>query len=251
MQKIVFITGATSGIGKACANVFAKAGYAIIITGRRVDRLQKLKLELEESFSVKCLAIAFDVQNKEAVNQAIENIPEEWKAIQILINNAGLAVGRDNFEQAQMDDWEVMINTNIKGLLYVSKALLPLLIANKDAHIINIGSTAAKEVYLNGNVYCATKAAVDSISKAQRIDLLNHGIKVTVIHPGAVETEFSIVRFKGDTSKANAVYEGYKALSALDVADVIFYTASLPKHVCINEMVLTCTAQANSFYIHK
>jgi 3-hydroxy acid dehydrogenase/malonic semialdehyde reductase len=191
------------------------------------------------------------VRNKEAVFNAIQGLPDEWKNIDVLINNAGLALGRDFFDEANLDDWETMIGTNLNGLLYVSKAVLPYMISNKKGHIINIGSTAGKEVYEKGNAYCASKFAVDAISQAMRIDLLRHKIKVTSINPGAAETEFSQVRFKGNGQQAAKVYEGYKPLSAEDVAEVIYYCASLPSHVCINDLTLTSLAQANSFYLHK
>lgn len=251
MSKIVFITGATSGFGKACAELFASNNCSLILNGRRKDRLDELKHELEIRFKVNVLTLAFDVQNKKAVTDSISQLPTGWQKIDILINNAGLALGRDFFDEADMDDWDTMLNTNVKGLLYVSRAVLPFMIQQKKGHIINIGSTAAKEVYEKGNVYCASKAAVDSISKAMRVDLLRHQIKVTAIHPGAAETEFSLVRFKGDPEKAAAVYDGYKALSAKDVAEIIYYTTTLPPHVCINDLVLTCTAQASSYYTYK
>jgi 3-hydroxy acid dehydrogenase / malonic semialdehyde reductase len=251
MQKTVMITGATAGFGKACAQEFAANGYNVIITGRRTERLQELKQELENKFSGKVYSLSFDVQKKEEVMTAVTQLPEQWQHIDVLVNNAGLALGRDFFDEANIDDWETMINTNVKGLLYVSRAVLPFMIQRNKGHIINIGSTAAKEVYEKGNVYCASKAAVDSLTKAMRIDLLQHKIRVTAIHPGAAETEFSLVRFKGDTEKAGAVYAGYQALSAQDVASVVYYTTTLPAHVCINDLVLTCTAQASSFYTHK
>jgi len=252
MNKIAFITGATSGIGKACAEKFAAAGYAIIATGRRADRLIALADELKARYQTEILTACFDVQNKEEVNTAIEKIPSEWKKnIEVLINNAGLALGRDSFENADMQDWETMMNTNVTGLLYVSRAILPYLIEQKKGHIINIGSVAGKEVYENGNVYCASKYAVDAITKSMRIDLLKHNIKVTGIHPGAVETEFSLVRFKGDESKAASAYIGYKPLSSTDVAETIFYTATLPAHICINDLVITCTQQASAYYFNK
>lgn len=251
MSKIVFITGATSGFGKACAQLFAANGYQLILNGRRSERLEELKQELQQQFNSNVHLLVFDVQNKEQVFTSINSLPKEWQNIDVLINNAGLALGRDYFNEADMDDWETMINTNVKGLLYVSRAVLPFMINNKKGHIINIGSTAAKETYEKGNIYCASKAAVDSISKAMRIDLLQHQIKVTAIHPGAAETEFGITRFKGDEQKAASVYEGYKALTPNDVAAVVYYTTTLPAHVCINDLVLTCTAQANSFYTYK
>jgi 3-hydroxy acid dehydrogenase/malonic semialdehyde reductase len=251
MEKIIMITGATSGFGKAIAEKFASNGWNCIITGRRKDRLFEVAKELRNKFKVNVLPLVFDVQVKEDVFKNINELSAEWKNIHVLINNAGLALGRDSFDNANLEDWETMIDTNVKGLLYVSKAVLPSMIENKKGHIINIGSTAAKEVYPNGNVYCATKTAVDAISKAQRIDLLPHKIKVTAIHPGAVDTEFSLVRFKGDESKAKAVYDGYEPLHAEDIAAVCYYCATLPQHVCINDLVITCTAQANSLFTFK
>jgi len=251
MKKIVLITGATSGIGKACAVKFASAKFDIILTGRRNERLNELKTELEKQHGISVLALCFDVQDKKAVNAALKNLPEQWQKIDILINNAGLALGRDSFEDADMDDWETMLNTNVHGLLYVSKAVLPFMLAQKKGHIINMGSVAGKEVYEKGNVYCASKYAVDAITKSMRIDLLKNNIKVTGIHPGAVETEFSIVRFKGEESKAKSAYDGYKPLTAEDIADTIFYCVSLPDHVCINDLVITCTQQAGTYYFHK
>lgn len=251
MNNIILITGATSGFGKAIAEKFAANKWNCIITGRRKERLQQLADELSSRHAVKVLPLVFDVQQREKVFQEIENLPQEWKAIDVLVNNAGLALGRDTFDKALLDDWETMIDTNVKGLLFMSKAVLPLMIARNKGHIINIGSTAGKEVYMNGNVYCATKHAVDAISKAQRMDLLPHKIKVTAIHPGAAETEFSIVRFKGDEQKANAVYEGFEPLHAEDIAAICYYCATLPPHVCINDLVVTCTSQANSFYTYK
>lgn len=247
MKKIVFITGATSGFGEACAHKFAQNNYDLILNGRRVERLEVLKQKLEEQYKVSCYLLPFDVQNQQAVFDSINSLPERWKQIDVLINNAGLALGKDLFQDAQLNDWTTMIDTNIKGLLYVSKAVVPFMIARKKGHIINLGSTAAKEAYEGGNAYCATKAAVDSVSKGMRIDLVRHHIKVTAIHPGAAETEFSMIRFKGSEEAAKKVYEGFHPLSAEDVADIIYYTASLPPHVCINDLVVTCTQQANSF----
>lgn len=252
MNKIVLITGATSGFGEACARKFAAGGYRLIITGRRKERLEALKRELEESPAhIDVLPLVFDVQDKDAVFAAIDSLPAAWKDIDILVNNAGLALGRDLFNDASLDDWETMLDTNVKGLLYVSKAVVPHMIARSNGHIINLGSIAGKEVYEKGNAYCASKYAVDAISKAMRIDLLHHRIKVTVIHPGAADTEFSKVRFKGDMSQAQKIYEGYTPLRAEDVADTICYCAGLPAHVCINEVNITCLAQANSFYYNR
>ncbi|MFN3795515.1 MAG: SDR family NAD(P)-dependent oxidoreductase [Chitinophagaceae bacterium] len=251
MPKTILITGATSGFGKAIAETFADAKWNCIITGRRADRLDSLATELQQKFGIAAHPLCFDVQDRKAVFAAIESLPQNWQIIDVLVNNAGLALGRDSFDQANLDDWDTMMDTNVKGLMYVSKAVLPLMIARKTGHIINIGSTAGKEVYKDGNAYCASKHAVDAISKAMRIDLLPHRIKVTAIHPGAAETEFSIVRFKGDENKAATVYEGYQPLVAKDIADTAFYCANLPEHVCINDLTITCLAQANSFYLHK
>ena len=251
MKKIICITGASSGFGEACARLFAENQYDLIITGRREERLQALKTSLEKKFGVEVWVLQFDVQDRSAVDQAFRNLPERWRKIDVLLNNAGLALGRDNFDEASLDDWETMIDTNLKGLLYVSKAVLPLMIPQRSGHIINIGSTAGKQVYQKGNVYCATKHAVQAISESMRIDLLPYKIKVTVIHPGAAETEFSLVRLKQDAREAKKVYEGYEPLHAEDIANVVFYTASLPAHVCINELEITCLAQANAFYLFR
>ncbi len=251
MSKIVLITGATSGFGKAMAQKFASGGYNCIITGRREAKLLEIADEIKQQYGTEVLQLVFDVQDKKAVFEAIESLPEEWKAIDILINNAGLALGKDSFEDASLSDWETMIDTNVKGLLYISKAVVPLMIAHKSGHIINLGSTAGKEVYKEGNVYCATKHAVDALSKAMRVDLLPNKIKVTAIHPGAADTDFSNIRFKGDGTKSAAVYEGYTPLHAEDIADIAFYCASLPAHVCINDLVVTCTAQANATLLYK
>ena len=251
MNKTVLITGASSGIGEACAKKYAADGDRLILTGRRADRLNILKTELEKDFSTEILALIFDVQDKKAVDKNLGTLPTEWQKIDLLINNAGLAAGKDSFENADINDWETMLNTNVHGLLYVSKQIIPLMIANKKGHIVNIGSIAGKEVYENGNVYCASKFAVDAISKSMRIDLLKHSIKVTCIHPGAVETEFSLVRFKGDKNKAAATYNGMVPLSGNDIADSIFYCTQLPDHVCINELVITPTQQANAYYTHR
>ena len=251
MKKIVLITGATSGIGKACAEKFASAKFNIIITGRRNERLIELKNQLEKEFGIEVLSLCFDVQNRQAVADAFTNLPERWQKIDVLINNAGLALGRDSFEDADLNDWETMLNSNVHGLLYVSKAVLPFMLAQKKGHIVNMGSVAGKEVYEKGNVYCASKFAVDAITKAMRIDLLKNNIKVTGIHPGAVETEFSVVRFKGDDKTAEAAYDGLTPLTAGDIADTVFYCVNLPVHVCINDLVITCTQQAGTYYFNK
>jgi NADP-dependent 3-hydroxy acid dehydrogenase YdfG len=249
-NRIVLITGASSGIGAACARKFASNGYNLILTGRREDRLDELKNELAKK-GVKILSLVFDIQDRKAVEDTFNQLPDEWRNIDILVNNAGLAAGRDLFEEADMDDWETMLNTNVHGLLYVSKAVVPFMIARKKGHIINMGSVAGKEVYERGNVYCASKFAVDAINKAMRIDLLRHNIRVTGIHPGAVETEFAMVRFKGDEDKASATYKGIVPLTGDDIADTIFYCTQLPAHVCINDLVITCTQQASTYYFHK
>lgn len=251
MNKIVFITGATSGFGKACAEKFAAHGYDLILNGRREDRLEKIKEEFEKRFNTAILLSAFDVRKRNEVFSAINKIPDDWQHVDVLINNAGLALGRDYFDEGNMDDWDTMIDTNLKGLIYVTKAALPLLKKSNQPHIINMGSVAGKEVYEKGNVYCTSKAAVDTLSQSMRIDLLRHHIKVTAIHPGAAETEFSIVRFKGDEETAKKIYEGLIPLTAEDVADVVYYCTTLPAHVCINDLVLSCTQQANAIYFNR
>ena len=244
MKKTVFITGATSGIGKACAEKFAENGFDLVITGRREDRLEQVKTTLIEKYHVAVSTLCFDIQEKKAVNNAVKKLGDHQ--IDILINNAGLALGRESFDEADMQDWETMIDTNVKGLLYMSRALMPFIIKSK-GHIVNIGSIAGREVYEFGNVYCASKFAVDALTKAMRIDLLKYGIRVTSVNPGAVETEFSLVRFKGDEDKAAAMYKGFKPLTGADIADTIFFCCSLPPHVCINDLSITCLQQANAF----
>lgn len=251
MNKIILVTGATSGFGKAIAQTFAAANWNCIITGRRKEKLLHLAESLQKNYGIKVLPLVFDVQNKLMVFETIQNISSEWQSIDVLVNNAGLALGRESVDVADTNDWDTMIDTNVKGLLYVSKAVMPFMIAHKKGHIINIGSTAAKDMYQYGNVYCATKAAVDAISRTMRIDLLPHQIKVTAIHPGAAETSFSVVRFKGDETKAKQIYAGFQPLLAKDIADTVFYCSNLPQHVCINDLVITCTAQADGIYIHK
>jgi 3-hydroxy acid dehydrogenase/malonic semialdehyde reductase len=246
----ILITGATSGFGKAMAEKFAAEGNDLIITGRRADRLEALALELKSTNKVNVVTKVFDVQNKVEVFAALSN-DLFLEDVDVVVNNAGLALGRDLFDEASLDDWETMIDTNVKGLLYVTKAMLPYLTKRGKGHIVNIGSTAGMEVYERGNVYCATKHAVEALSKSMRIDLVRHHIKVTAIHPGAADTEFSVVRFKGDEAKAKAVYEGFKPLYANDVAEVAYYAITVPEHVCLNSIVMTCAAQPNSFYLHK
>jgi 3-hydroxy acid dehydrogenase / malonic semialdehyde reductase len=251
MANIVFITGATSGFGKACAEKFATHGYDLILNGRRTDRLQEMAGILEKKYNVAALQLPFDVREQNAVLAAIDQLPPDWKKIDVLINNAGLALGRHYFEEADLSDWNTMVDTNIKGFMYVAKAVSQLMAERKQGHIINMGSVAGKEVYEKGNVYCATKFAVDALNHAMRIDLLRHNIKVTGVHPGAAETEFSIVRFKGDETTAKSIYNGLQPLTAEDVADVIYYTTTLPAHVCINDLVITCTRQADGIYFNR
>ena len=246
MNKIALITGATSGIGRAVADIFAENKYNLIVTGRRSERLQELKAALERQQGISVLALCFDVRSNDEVVRNIESLPVEWRNIDVLVNNAGLAVGLNHIQDGVLDDWERMIDTNIKGLLYVTRAVSPLMIARNSGHIVNICSIAGKEVYENGNVYCATKHAVDALSKAMRIDMLGHNIKVTNVCPGAVETEFSIVRFKGDTQRAAGTYKGIEPLTGRDIAECIYFAVSLPQHVCINDMMIMPTAQADS-----
>ncbi|HVZ24846.1 MAG TPA: SDR family NAD(P)-dependent oxidoreductase [Sediminibacterium sp.] len=251
MSQIILITGASSGFGKAIAEKFAAAGWHCIITGRRTDRLQALARSLTDRYGVQVLPISFDVQDRNAVFTNLSALPEAWQSIDVLVNNAGLALGRDSFENADIDDWETMLDTNVKGVMYVTRAILPYMIARKKGHVINMGSVAAKDVYKSGNGYNASKFALDALSKSMRIDLLPHRIKVTAIHPGAADTEFSTVRFKGDTTKASQVYEGFTPLYANDIADVAYYCATLPENVCINDLVVTCLAQADSNHFFK
>lgn len=245
MNKIALITGATSGIGQATALKTAEAGYNLIITGRRKDRLEEMAQKIREK-GVEVLTLNFDVRNQEEVHQAVSELDEQWKNIDVLVNNAGLAVGVTPIQEGILDDWERMIDTNIKGLLYITREVAPLMIRRQKGHIVNIASTAGKEVYPGGNVYCATKHAVDALSRAMRIDMLKDHIKVTNIAPGMVETEFSLVRYKGDAEAAKKVYAGLTPLSNEDIADVIVFAISCPAHVCLNDIVITPTAQANS-----
>lgn len=251
MKKTVLITGATSGFGKAMALKFATAGYNLILNGRRKERLEELIENIHTTYGVSAIALPFDVRDKNAVNEAIQQLSMQIHQVDILINNAGLAAGMAPIDGGDTQDWDVMIDTNVKGLLYTTHAVLPLLKKSDAAHIINIGSTAGKQAYPNGNVYCATKFAVDALSKCMRIDLLPYGIKVTSINPGMAETEFSIVRFKGDKERAAKIYDGVHPLYAEDVAEVAFYCATLPPHVCINDLTMTCTAQADAIHIHR
>ena len=249
MSLTAFITGATSGIGKATAYLFAQHKIRLVLCGRRKEKLQEIKNELSELTEV--YTLQFDVRFKEEVFSAVEKLPEDFKNIDILINNAGNAHGLATIQDGNIDDWDAMIDGNVKGLLYVSKAIIPGMIKRNDGFIVNIGSIAGKEVYPNGNVYCASKHAVDAITKGMRLDLLEHGIKVTQIAPGAADTEFSTVRFHGDKKKAKSVYRGYQPMQAEDIAEVTYYTTTLPKHLCINDVVMTSVAQANSYVFHK
>jgi len=250
-MKIALITGATAGFGEACAERFAKEGYHLVITGRRAERLQEVQQQLEQQYKVRVKTLVFDVRDKAAVQTALGSLEEDWRAIDVLVNNAGLALDLSTIDEGNTEDWDTMLDTNVKGLLYVSRTVIPWMRDRQKGHIVNIGSTAAKTVYAKGNVYCASKAAVDALSQGMRIDLLPYNIKVTAVHPGAAETEFSLVRFKGDASRAKDVYKGFTPLSGKDVADVVFYCCSLPPHVCINDLVVTPTAQANAYYIHR
>ncbi len=249
MDKNVLITGATSGIGKATAELLANEGYNLIICGRRAERLEVLKEELSQKSRIKTLS--FDVRDREKVIAEISGLEDEWKEIDILLNNAGNAHGLAPIQEGSIDDWDAMIDINVKGLLYVSKAVVPGMVERKSGHIINIGSIAGKEVYPNGNVYCASKYAVDAINQGMRIDLNQYGIKVTAINPGLVETEFSLVRFKGDKEKANINYQGYKPLSAKDIAEVILFTIQRPSHVNISDLIILPTAQASTTIVNK
>lgn len=251
MKKIALITGATAGIGKATAEKLAKEGFDIIITGRRKERLKELQDFLQNRHQVEVLPLEFDVRNYAEVEKQLGNLPARWKNIAVLVNNAGLAVGLNPIQEGVVDDWERMIDTNIKGLLYVTRVIAPGMVERKSGHIINIGSIAAKEVYVNGNVYCATKHAVKALSQGMRMDMVNYGVKVTLVCPGAVETEFSVVRFKGDQNRADKVYDGFVPLSAEDIADAIYYAVSAPDHVDVQDVLVMPKAQASATVFHK
>lgn len=244
----IFITGATSGFGKAIARKFAIPGNEIWISGRRSERLEETKTELLALGASDVRTSKLDVQDKEQVRQMAEELESIWGSVDLLVNNAGLALGMSAIDEGNTDDWDTMIDTNMKGLLYVTRSIAPLMRKQRSGHIINIGSTAGKMAYQNGNVYCATKFAVDALTQSMRIDLLPYNIKVTAINPGMAETEFSLVRFKGDADKAGKTYEGFIPLKAEDIADTVYYCATLPPHVCINDLTITCTQQANSIY---
>jgi NADP-dependent 3-hydroxy acid dehydrogenase YdfG len=250
-KKIAFITGASAGIGQATAKLLASNGYNLILNGRRANRIKVLQEQLQNEFGTESHAAIFDIRHKDEVRLAFEALPEAFKHIDILVNNAGLASGLSTIDKGSLDDWEQMIDTNIKGLLYISRLVIPGMIERKSGHVVNISSIAGKEVYANGNVYCATKFAVDALNKAMRIELSAYPIRVTGIYPGAVETEFSIVRFHGDEAKAKAVYEGFDNLLASDIADAIYYAISRPAHVNINEMIVMPTAQPVPGIIHR
>lgn len=251
MSKIALITGASAGIGEACAKLLAQNGYQLILAARRVEKLQNLAAQLKADYGVEIMTIQLDVRNAQEVAQQLEALPEKWKQVDVLVNNAGLSQGLDPVHEGSVADWDTMIDTNVKGLLYVTRVVSPWMVARKTGHIVNIGSIAGKETYANGNVYCATKHAVDSLNKGMRIDLLPHGIKVTAIHPGAVETEFSEVRFKGDKERAKAVYQGFEPLMAADIADAVWYAISRPAHVNINDLLIMPSAQANTSHLLK
>ena len=245
MRKIVLVTGATAGIGKAVAEIVAKNGHNLILTGRRKDLLDELKNELGVKYKSDVLTLNFDIRDRQQTEDAINNLPKSWENIDALINNAGLSLGLTPIQEGMVDDWDQMIDTNIKGLLYITRKVAPLMVKRNSGHIVNISSIAAKELYEGGNVYCATKHAVDALTKGMRIDLVKHNIKVTSISPGMVETEFSIVRFKGDQTRADKVYEGLIPLNADDVAEAVWFALSRPAHVNINDMLIMPTAQAN------
>lgn len=251
MKKIALITGATSGLGRAIALCLAKEGHYVIITGRRKEKLEELEQEIEVKYESKVLSLCFDVRDYSQVEKAIVELPEEWRKIEILVNNAGLAVGLDPIFKGDIEDWERMIDTNIKGLLYMTRVVSPIMVERKSGHIINIGSIAGKGVYPNGAVYCATKYAVDALSQGMRMDMLPYGIRVTQICPGAVETEFSLVRFKGDQKRADQVYVGFENLVAEDIANAVLFAVSQPKHVDIQDMLVMPTAQASGSLFHK
>jgi 3-hydroxy acid dehydrogenase/malonic semialdehyde reductase len=252
MDSYVFITGASSGFGEACAQIFAENGYNLILAARRYDRLEKLSADLQSKYGVTVVPIELDVRNENDVKKCLDEFPEICKSnLKILINNAGLAAGRAPLETGLLSDWNQMIDTNIKGLLYVSQNVIPIFKKNGTGHIFNLSSIAGKEVYSNGNVYCASKHAVDALSKAMRIELVEYGIKVTNIAPGAAETEFSLVRFKGDKNTADSIYQGFEPLQARDIAETIYFAATRPKHVTLNDIVIMPTAQANSTIFHK
>jgi NADP-dependent 3-hydroxy acid dehydrogenase YdfG len=251
VKPIAIITGASSGFGEAIAIQLAAAGWELILLARREDRLELLRDSLEKKYSIRCLTFACDVRNLDEVEKVYASLTQDWKKFEVLINNAGLAVGKDPLDEGNVDDWNRMIDTNVKGLIHVTRTFVRSMIENRKGTIINVGSIAGKEVYPGGNVYSASKYAVDALTKSMRIDFLPHNIRVGQVAPGAAETEFSIVRFKGNQDKANAVYQGFDALQAHDVAEAVYFMISRPPHVCINDMVIMPTAQANATTFNK
>lgn len=250
-MRIALITGATSGIGRATALKLAQGDFNLIVTGRRKDRLEELKKEIEVKYKKDVHILNFDIRSNEQVEKAIDSLPERWRKIDVLVNNAGLAVGLNHIQDGVIDDWERMIDTNVKGVLYITRKVAPLMVERESGHIVNIGSIAGVSVYENGNVYCATKHAMHALSQGMREDMLKHNIKVTEIRPGMLETEFSIIRFKGDAEKAKNTYKGVTPLFADDIAESINFVLSQPAHVCINDIEITPIAQANSYYVNR
>ena len=250
-MPIAFITGTSSGIGEACAKIFAQNGYDLILNARRKEKVENLGNEISKNYGVKIYTACFDVRDKEAVQQAVDSIPSEWRNIDVLVNNAGLAKGLNKIHEGNTDHWDQMIDTNIKGLLYMSRAVTPLMVANKTGHVVNIGSIAGKEVYENGNVYCSTKHAVDALNRSMRNELCEHGIRVSAVNPGAVETEFSVVRFDGDEERAKNVYKGFDNLRAEDIAETVFWVNSRPAHVNINDVIVMPMAQPRAGVVHR
>ncbi len=250
-KKIACITGATSGIGKSCAFAFAGAGFHLILTGRRRELLNSIKRQLEDDYSVQVLTMVMDVRDRQAVESALSGLEDDWKHIDVLVNNAGLALGLTDIGDGDPGQWDQMIDTNIKGLLYVSRCIIPGMINRQSGHIINIGSIAGREAYPKGNVYCATKSAVDALSRGMRMDLLPHGIKVSQVSPGATETEFSLVRFQGDEKRAKNVYSGFTPLEPDDIAQAVLFVASLPSHANVDDLLIMPTRQANATMIYR
>jgi NADP-dependent 3-hydroxy acid dehydrogenase YdfG len=251
MNKIALITGASSGIGKAIAYKLAEINYNIIITGRRGNLLDSIEKDIKKKYNVQAISLSFDIRDRSQCERAIEKLPQEWSNIDVLVNNAGLAAGLSKIQDGNFEHWDMMIDTNLKGLLNITKLISPIFINKNEGHIINIGSIAGKEVYPNGNVYCATKHAVDALTKAMRIDMLEHNVKVTAINPGMVETEFSIVRFDGDKERAKSVYEGIVPLYADDIAEAVVFAVTRPKHVNINDMLIMPTIQASATIVNR
>lgn len=250
-NKIVFITGASSGIGLACAELFAKKGAKLILAARRIEKIYRLKKELERKYKTECLCIKLDVRKNSQVEKTVNSFPDKWKKIDVLINNAGLSRGLDKLHEGKIQDWDEMLDTNVKGLLYVSRAVIPLMVKRNSGHVINIGSVAGHEVYPKGNVYCASKHAVDAITNGMRLDLVDTKIRVTTIDPGLVETDFSIVRFRGNKERAKKVYTGIKPLTPEDVADAVYYAVSRKENVVVAEMILLPAHQGSSMVVHR